>query len=325
VDAAQPAGRLNLRQILTALACLVALGMAMAMLAPYAAAEYQLRQHGPLVGPMPDSPVRGRWVGDYFLVETIDASTFAIGEPRYYQGNYSYLIVGNDRAVLFDAGTGNRDIVPVVRGLTALPVTVIPSHLHFDHVGALGRFERTALPDLPALRARTADRWLTLGRYEFLGLADRLPAPRFAVDEWWSAGQTIDLGGRRLQVMSLPGHTPTSVGLYDSDRDLLFAGDFIYPGELYAFLPGASRAAYLETTRNLLALLDPAVRIYAAHMADAAPVVAAPVLEVADLRALEHTLVGIESGAAASSGWYPRVFPVRGSITFATGYSWNNR
>lgn len=316
---------MSLRRIPTALACLAALGMAVAMLAPYLAAEYLLRQHGSLVGPLPGSPVRGRWIDDYFLIETIDSSTYAIGEPRYYQGNYSYLIVGSDRAVLFDAGTGSRNIVPVVRALTTLPVTVIPSHLHFDHVGALGRFERTALPDLPALRARTADGRLTLGRYEFLGLADRLAAPRFAVDEWWSGGQTIDLGGRRLQVVLLPGHTPTSVGLYDADRHQLFAGDFIYPGELYAFLPGASRAAYLATTRRLLALLDPAARIYAAHMADAAPVIAAPVLEVADLQALEHTLAGIESGAAKSSGWYPRVFPVRGPITFATGYSWNNR
>lgn len=215
--------------------------------------------------------------------------------------------------------------MPVVRALTTLPVTVIASHLHFDHVGALGRFERTALPDLPALRTRAADSWLTLERYEFLGLADRLPAPRFAVDEWWSAGQLVDLGGRKLQVVPLPGHTPTSVGLYDADRHLLFAGDFIYPGKLYAFLPGASRAAYLSTTRRLLALLDSAARIYAAHMAEDSRLIAAPALETADLRALEHTLVGIESGAAKSSGWYPRVFPVRGPITFATGYSWNNR
>jgi hypothetical protein len=51
----------------------------------------------------------------------------------------------------------------------------------------------------------------------------------------------------------------------------------------------------------------------------------APVLEVADLRALESTLASIARGGAVSSGFYPRVFPVRGSIKFATGWPWNNR
>lgn len=110
-----------------------------ALTAPYLYAEYALRHHGPLIGPpMTATPVVGRWVDDYFVVETIDENVFGIGEPRYYQGNYSYLIIGERRAVLFDAGSGNRDIVRIVRALTSLPVTVVPSHLHFDHVGALG-------------------------------------------------------------------------------------------------------------------------------------------------------------------------------------------
>jgi glyoxylase-like metal-dependent hydrolase (beta-lactamase superfamily II) len=269
--------------------------------------------------------VRGRWFDDYFIVETIDATTFAIGEPRYYQDNYSYLIVGAQRAVLFDAGTGNRDLVRVVRSLTTLPVTVIPSHLHFDHVGALGRFDHTALVDLPSLRTRVDDGTLKLGRYEFLGTADGLPPPRFAVDAWWFPGTDIDLGGRRLRVLHTPGHTPTSVSLYDAERHWLFAGDLIYPGRLYAFLPGASRRAYLQTTRQLLAMLDPGARIYTAHVADDPVIIAAPVLEVADLRALEATLLAIDGGTAVSTGFYPRIFPVRGPITFATGFAWNNR
>lgn len=316
---------MRLKANLAVAVLIVIAGAALAQFAPYVCAEYLLRQHGALVGPAPAQPIRGRWFDDYFVVENIDATTFAIGEPRYYQGNYSYLLVGAERAVLFDAGTGNRNIVAVVRSLTSLPVTVFPSHLHFDHVGALNRFERTALLDLEPLKMRIRDRYLVLQRYEFMGFADSRPEPGFAVDEWWPPGGTIDLGDRQLRVLSTPGHTATSAALYDPVRHQLFAGDFIYPSTLYVFLPGASRRAYLATTRRLLAILDPETRIYAAHMADDPPVVAAPVLALEDLRALEKVLVGINNGNSRSSGFYPRVFPVRGPITLATGFSWNNR
>ena len=301
--------------------------IAAALLSPYIYAEYEFDLHGekPRVLPMPVEPVAGRWFDDYFVVETVDPTTFAIGEPRYYQGNYSYLILGTQRAILFDAGTGLKDIVPVARSLTHLPITVIPSHLHFDHVGALGRLDKTALVEEPSLRARIRDSRLTLRRYEFLGFADRLPIPTFRVEEWWLPESTIDLGGRRLRVLATPGHTPTSVSLYDEGRRQLFAGDFIYPGELYAFLPGASRSDYLATATRLLAIIDPATQIFAAHMQDPPAPLRAPALEVEDLRALRSTLASIAHGDATSSGFYPRIFPVRGSIKFATGWPWNNR
>jgi hydroxyacylglutathione hydrolase len=323
------------RATIITLALLVTGAVLAAYFAPYIYFEYEYVRHGPepAVLPKPTVPVVGRWVGDYYVVEAIDATTIAIGEPRYYQGNYSYLLIGAERAVLFDAGTGTRDIVPIVRSLTMLPVTVVPSHLHFDHVGALGRFDRTALLDTPSLRARIRDSRLTLQRYEFLGFVENLAPPTFRVDEWWGVNATIDLGNRRVRVLSTPGHTPTSVSLYDEERQQLFVGDFLYPGHLYGFLPGASRSAYLATTRQLLSQLDPGTRIYAAHMADPPAPVRAPTLEFADLKALEATLVAIgqdrispiESGSLDAVGSFPRVFPVRGAVTFATGFRWNNR
>ena len=72
-------------------------------------------------------------------------------------------------------------------------------------------------------------------------------------------------------------------------------------------------------------MLDPDTRIYAAHMADNSATISAPSLEMADLRALEATLLGIGTGTLKPAGWYPRRYPVRGMITFGTGYSWNNR
>ena len=314
-------------RILVAVAATALVIVIAALFSPYIYAEYEFNLLGqvPKALPMPNVSVAGRWVDDYFVVETIDPTTFAIGEPRYYQGNYSYLILGEQRAVLFDAGTGLRDIVPVVRSLTNLPVTVIASHLHFDHVGALGRFDKTALIDEPSLRARVRNSQLTLRRYEFVGFADRLPNKAFRVDEWWAPDSSIDLGGRRLRVLATPGHTSTSVSLYDKSRHQLFAGDFIYPGELYAFLPDASRSAYLETTKRLLSISDPETRIFAAHMQDGPAPVKAPVLQVADLRALESALTAIKQGELSSSGFYPRIFPVRGPVKFATGWAWNNR
>lgn len=298
-----------------------------AMVSPYIYAEYEFDLHGEVRSALPKSamPVSGRWYEDYFVIESIDSATYAIGEPRYYQGNYSYLILGTQRAILFDAGTGLRDILPVVRSLTNLPVTVIPSHLHFDHVGALGRLDRTALLDVPSLRARARNSMLTLDRYEFLGFADRLPIPTFRVDEWLRPDSMVELGARRLRVLPTPGHTPTSVSLYDEDRHQLFSGDFIYPGLLYAFLPGAGRGDYLATTKRLLTTIDPATRIFAAHMADPPEPIRAPVLAVADLKALERTLTAIEEGSLAPSGFFPRIYPVRGAINFGTGWTWNNR
>ena len=326
---------LLLRASIITLALLVTCAALAAWYAPYLYFECEYRWHGPepAVLPKPAVPVVGRWDDDYYVVEAIDATTIAIGEPRYYQGNYSYLIIGSERAVLFDAGTGTRDIVPLVRSLTKLPITVIPSHLHFDHVGALGRFDRTALLDVPSLRARIRDSRLTLQRYEFLGFVEGLAAPTFRVDEWWADGMNIDLGNRHVRVLSTPGHTPTSVSLYDEARQQLFVGDFLYPGHLYGFLPGSSRSAYLATTRQLLGQIGPGTRIYAAHMADPPAPVQAPTLEPADLKALEATLVAIDrggvdpigAGSLETVGGFPRVFPVRGAVKFGTGFGWNNR
>jgi len=112
------------------------------------------------------------WFDDYYVVGDMGEGAFAIGEPLYGQCNFSYLIVGTRRALLFDTGPGVRDITPVVRALTSLPVEVLPSHLHFDHTGNLHRFDDIALPDLPQLRSQVHDGMFALGFYQSLGFVE---------------------------------------------------------------------------------------------------------------------------------------------------------
>ena len=87
-----------------------------------------------LLAPSEEGP-GARWVDDYFTVERLDERTYAIGEPRYAQQNFSYLILGSQRAVLFDAGPGIRDIRPVAESLTDLPITFQALHRRGEKKG----------------------------------------------------------------------------------------------------------------------------------------------------------------------------------------------
>jgi hydroxyacylglutathione hydrolase len=297
-----------------------------AAFAPYVFAEaWPLFDHHVITDPAPARIAKGRMVDDYFAVEDLGGGTYAIGEPRYYQQNYAYLIVGQTRALLFDSGSGTRDISPVVRSLTRLPVTVMVSHLHFDHLGGIAPFDHVAMIDLPPARADVTDGWFQPGRYEYLGFGDDRRPPRLKVAEWLPLGAVIDLGGRTLRVLSTPGHTPTSVALYDAREKRLFIGDYIYPTTLYAFLPGASLGAYHQTARRLLASLPADTVLWTAHCCRKDEGVAAPWLSMADLRDLDAALMRVKAGQARAQGFYPRVYPVNREMTLATGFAWNNR
>ena len=265
-------------------------------------------------------------VDDYFAVQDLGDGVIAIGEPRYYQRNYAYLIMGRTRAVLFDSGSGTRDISGVVASLTRLPVTVLVSHLHFDHLGGVGPFSHVAMIDLPQTRADVKDGVFTPKRYEWLGQVDGRPAPHVRIAEWLKPGAVIDLGGRTLTLMSTPGHTPTSAALYDAAGKRLFIGDFLYPTDLYAFLPGASLSAYHQTARRLLAQLPPDTILWTAHCCRKdGDGIAAPWLTMRDVGDLDRALTAIEQGKAKASGFYPRVYPVNGEMTLAAGFPWTGR
>lgn len=268
---------------------------------------------------------KGRMVDEYFAVEDLGEGTFAIGEPRYYQQNYSYLIVGQTRAILFDSGSGTRDISGVVASLTKLPITVIVSHLHYDHLGGVGPFGHVAMIDMPETRADVAGALFQPSRYEYMGFYDGRVAPSFRVSEWLAPGAVIDLGGRALQVLSTPGHTPSSVALFDATNRRLFIGDFIYPTTLYAFLPGASLSAYQATAKMLLRILPADTVLWTAHCCRKNEGVSAPWLSMRDLRDLDTALTAVRAGQAKGAGFYPRVFRVNDEMTLAVGFPWNNR
>lgn len=236
---------------------------------------------------------------DWYAVQRIDARTFAIGEPRYYQQNWSYLLLGEARALLFDTGSFSRDITGVVARRAGRPLTALPSHMHFDHLGNVTRFERVALADLEVLRAMATGDRMVPAEHLFLGAWENLEAPSFTVSEWLATGAEIDLGGRRVELVHTPGHSPDSVSLLEPDANRLYAADFLYGGDLYAQVPGACLPVYLEAAERLAGRLARDVAIYCAHgNVEDGGVHAAPVLGHGDLSDLVQGLRAVRDACA---------------------------
>ena len=260
-----------------------------------------------------------RWHDDYFTLQEVAPRTFAIGEPRYHQQNYSYMIIGDDRALLFDAGPGIRDIRQVAESLTEKPIIFLPSHFHYDHVGNEVTFDEIAVVDLPYIRDRADGNELSLSRSEHLGYFEGMAAPTWQVDHWWPVGTEIDLGGRSLTLLYTPGHTTDSVSLWDQAGGMLFSGDYLYPAELYAFLSNSSMSDYLSTSESLLATLPNNVVFFGAHRSGPP---GAPRQLMPDLVDLNRSLISIRDETTAGEGTYPQAFYVNEQMVILAEPRW---
>lgn len=200
----------------------------------------------------------------WFEVYKIRPGVFAIYEPRQFEEVISYLVIGTRKAILFDTGMGISNIKAVVEELTKLPVSVVNSHTHNDHVGDNWRFSEVyGMPtDFTRTNARgsTADAQAELGPGQVCGTLPKGFDPKlyrtkpFHIAHWLHDSDKLDLGDRTLEVISTPGHTPDSIALLDERNGLLFTGDSFYLGPIYLYRPETDLDAYVASMKRLAAL-----------------------------------------------------------------------
>lgn len=232
--------------------------------------------------------------GPPFVVHRLTDFLYAIGEPSYYQKNYSYLIVGERKALMFDAGANQKEnITEVARRITDKPLSLLPSHLHFDHLGGLHNFQSVYLVDTPFTRKfKVKDDLYQVPEPVYLGNFDHMVVPPFKVTRLVKPQEIIDLGGLQVRLLSVPGHTQDEVALYDEAHDILLAGDHLYPSWLLA----GNLKDYVSSLNATLKVINPQTAIYGAH-ADEDPS-KVPAMTYADVVAIRDKMLQIQAGRA---------------------------
>lgn len=193
------------------------------------------------VGESPGA-IQAHWASDDLVIlrQSIDT---------HYEAPFMYLVFGADAALLLDTGaTADFPLRATVDGLVEqwllrhpaddYRLIVAHSHAHSDHVAGDGQFEG---------RARTT----------IVGHSPEAVAQFFSLMD--GAGG-IDLGGRALAVIAIPGHEPSSIAVYDPWSRALLTGDTVYPGRLYApdfpaFLASVTRLADFAATHPVHVVL----------------------------------------------------------------------
>lgn len=264
----------------------------------------------------------------WFFTRMVTRDCWLVCEPSQVN---SFLVAGSERAVAIDTGLGIAPIAPVHAQLTDLPVEVVNTHYHADHVGGNHEYTNIAIHadgaeaitnQVPNQLLREymafSHRLIAAGRayreidLEYFHLLNDDNSPRdyppgFDPRTWTiipsratrilADGDRIDLGGRVLTVIHTPGHSPDSICLLDEHNGLLFAGDAVATGPIYGHFPDGDVAAFARSARRLADLADSVQLVLVGHFG-------APVVESSILSELASGLDRLLAGTAPLEPFY---------------------
>lgn len=179
-------------------------------------------------------------------VEVIKNGIYRLNE---FDGTNCYLVVGSNKALLIDCGTGFCDIKGAVEKITSLPLTVAATHGHVDHIGGAGQFEEIYIHKDDCKRINEIQRSMFMRRL-FTLLNKPVIEHGFSVKDVYkpmldtaviemNGNEIFDLGGKTVTVKHTPGHSRGSVSFICQEDKIVFSGDNVCDA-LWMMLPGAT-------------------------------------------------------------------------------------
>lgn len=211
-------------------------------------------------------------MGNWFTIDRLDSGTHIISEYRHWEETHCYLLHGEERSLLIDSGLGICRISGEVSRLVSGPVIPVATHIHWDHIGGHAEFPEFyaheaeldwlsgQFPlDAETIRAMLVDRCELPEGFDVSGYEMFQGQPSRVLHD----GDKIELGGRSVEVLHTPGHSPGHMCFWEPDRRWLYTGDLVYADILLAYYPSTDPEAYLDSLERIAALQ--AERIFPAH------------------------------------------------------------
>lgn len=175
---------------------------------------------------------------DYFKVTKLENNIYRIYEPKDI---YTTVILGSEKALVIDNGHGFGNVRKVIESITDLPLMVVNTHGHLDHAGGNYLFDEVYInfEDIPTYYKYEEEKDLMLISYDKLfkekGIQmfpddfDRESFMKTTTKKFLPLEnhQIIDLGGRKFEVIKVPGHTVGHVTFLDYETGILFSGDAV--------------------------------------------------------------------------------------------------
>ena len=213
----------------------------------------------------------------WFTVQKIDEKTYAISEYGHWEKVHSFLLIGTERAALIDTGLGVDSIKRMTDQLTNLPIDVITTHVHADHIGSHAEFENIYVHEADADWLINGIQGLSIEQIrKDVGRDITIPTPaRFNPDTYTpfqgqptgllADGDIIDLGDRTLTIYHTPGHSPGHITVFDKANGYLFTGDLLYDETpVYAFFPSTNPVDLVNSLEKI-SEISSVIKVFGAH------------------------------------------------------------
>ncbi len=181
-------------------------------------------------------------------------------------GVYCTLIVGSTSALLIDTGYGFGNIYSAVKEITDLPLQIINTHGHVDHIQGNKFFNEVMIhsADKKVLKISSSfivKTMIFLASKKQLSIQERNNIPLYFQKnrqqiKYIENGDIIDLGNTILEILHTPGHTLGSICLLDRTHRILFSGDSI-SSHVWLFLKESAKLnTYIESLNKVISHIN---------------------------------------------------------------------